>query len=182
TPPGALPLDPAGGAEPPQTPAMMSSWKKLEHRVEGSPYLSAILFRMEHPTDPEDMVRAAQDAAAWFENHPDGPPVKHLFRELLLAGLTRLKVDTPSAVPENFQEVVIMLATRVEKWALEYELKGEQKGKREDRMEMLLDLLGERFGSVPDWVRSKLSQADMDTLKSWSKRIFRAEKIEEIFQ
>ncbi|MBF0613193.1 MAG: Rpn family recombination-promoting nuclease/putative transposase, partial [Magnetococcales bacterium] len=72
--------------------------------LENSPYLSAILFRMEHPADPEDMVRAAQDAAVWFEKHPEGPPVRHLFREVLLAGLTRLKVDTPNAIPENFQE------------------------------------------------------------------------------
>ncbi|MBF0610438.1 MAG: Rpn family recombination-promoting nuclease/putative transposase [Magnetococcales bacterium] len=150
--------------------------------LEASPYLSAILFRMEHPTDPEGMVRAAQDAAAWFAKHPDGPPVKHLFRELLLAGLTRLKVETPHVVPENFQEVVIMLAARVEKWAMEYERKGKLKGKLEGRAEMLFEQLQDRFGAVPDWVRTKLSEADLDTLKGWSKKIFGAEKIEQIFQ
>ncbi|MBF0613422.1 MAG: Rpn family recombination-promoting nuclease/putative transposase [Magnetococcales bacterium] len=59
---------------------------------------------------------------------------------------------------------------------------GRQEGEQKGKAEMLLDQLGERFGSVPDWARSKLSQADLDTLKTWSKRIFRAEKIEDIFQ
>ncbi|MBF0611310.1 MAG: Rpn family recombination-promoting nuclease/putative transposase [Magnetococcales bacterium] len=158
--------------------------------LEGSPYLSAILFRMEHPANPEEMVRAAQDASIWFEKHPDGPPVKHLFKELLLAGLTRLKVDTPHRVPETFQEVVVMLAARVEQWAMEYEqrgelkgeLKGALKGELKGNAEMLLNLLQDRFGSVPDWARSKLFEADLDTLKKWSKRLFGAEKIEQIFQ
>ncbi|NGZ26232.1 MAG: Rpn family recombination-promoting nuclease/putative transposase [Magnetococcales bacterium] len=154
--------------------------------LEESPSLSAILFRMEHPANPEEMVRAAQDAAEWFKKHPDGPAVKHLFQELLLAGLARLHVDTPPNVPENFQEVVVMLAARVEKWAMEYKQKGrqegQQEGERKGKAEMLLDLLQDRFGSVPDWLRSKLVEADMDSLKGWSKKIFGAEKIEQIFQ
>ncbi|MBF0612477.1 MAG: Rpn family recombination-promoting nuclease/putative transposase [Magnetococcales bacterium] len=59
---------------------------------------------------------------------------------------------------------------------------GEQRGEQRGKAEMLLDQLQERFDLVPDWVRSKLAQADLDTLKSWSKKIFHAEKIEDIFQ
>jgi predicted transposase/invertase (TIGR01784 family) len=62
------------------------------------------------------------------------------------------------------------------------EQRARREGKLEGKAEMLLDLLQDRFGSVPDWVRSKLSEADLDTLKGWSKRIFGAEKIEQIFQ
>ncbi|MBF0610907.1 MAG: Rpn family recombination-promoting nuclease/putative transposase [Magnetococcales bacterium] len=62
------------------------------------------------------------------------------------------------------------------------EQKGRQEGEQKGNAEMLLNLLGERFGSVPDWVRSKCAQADLDTLKTWSRKIFRAEKIHDIFQ
>ncbi|MBF0611683.1 MAG: hypothetical protein HQL55_11235 [Magnetococcales bacterium] len=47
---------------------------------------------------------------------------------------------------------------------------------------MLLELIEERFGSVPDWVPPKLAEADLETLKAWSKKIFRATTMEEIFQ
>ncbi|MBF0605612.1 MAG: hypothetical protein HQL07_18210 [Nitrospirae bacterium] len=55
-------------------------------------------------------------------------------------------------------------------------------GKLEERMEMLLDLLQDRFGAIPDWARIKLAEADLNTLKGWSKKIFSADKIEHIFQ
>ncbi|MBF0179160.1 MAG: Rpn family recombination-promoting nuclease/putative transposase [Magnetococcales bacterium] len=161
----------------------------LEEVLEGSPYLTAILFRMEHPGNLEVMVRAARDVTAWFAKHPDGPPVKQLFHELLLAGLTRLQADPLPAIPDDLQEVVIMLTAHIEQWAkdyekkaLDYEQKGRLDGERKGGMEILLDLLQDRFGSVPDWVRSKLVEADLNTLKSWSRRIFEAEKIEHIFQ
>ncbi|MBF0342211.1 MAG: Rpn family recombination-promoting nuclease/putative transposase, partial [Magnetococcales bacterium] len=60
-----------------------------------TPSLVAILFRMEHPADPGALMNAARDVASWFQMHPDGPPVKALFRELLLAGLGRFQVPEP---------------------------------------------------------------------------------------
>ncbi|MBF0611861.1 MAG: Rpn family recombination-promoting nuclease/putative transposase [Magnetococcales bacterium] len=142
--------------------------------LEGLPFLSAILCRMEHPASPEELVRAGKDAAEWFEKHPDGPPVKELFRDLLIAGLKKMAIDPLPNIPDKLQEVVMLSAARVEKWAMDYEHKG--------KADMLLDLIQDRFGSVPDWVRPKLFEADLDTLKRWSKRIFGAEKIEQIFQ
>ncbi|MBF0612443.1 MAG: hypothetical protein HQL55_15070 [Magnetococcales bacterium] len=150
--------------------------------MENLPYLSAILCRMEHPANPEELLRAGQDVAAWFEKHPDGPPVKELFRDLLIAGLTKMKVDPLPHIPEKLQEVVMLSSARIEKWETNLRQEGKLEGKLEGIAEMLLDQLQERFGSVPDWVRSKLAEANLDTLKEWSKRLFRAEKIEQIFQ
>ncbi|MBF0181218.1 MAG: hypothetical protein HQM03_14440 [Magnetococcales bacterium] len=56
---------------------------------------------------------------AWFARHPAGPTVKQLFQELLLAGLTRLKVEPLPAMPENLQEVVTMLTARIDAQSLE---------------------------------------------------------------
>ncbi|MBF0613244.1 MAG: hypothetical protein HQL55_19170 [Magnetococcales bacterium] len=62
------------------------------------------------------------------------------------------------------------------------EARGEARGEKKGKTEMLLDLLQDRFGIVPDWVSSKLAEADLETLKRWSKRILGAERIEQIFQ
>ncbi|MBF0627451.1 MAG: Rpn family recombination-promoting nuclease/putative transposase [Magnetococcales bacterium] len=59
---------------------------------------------------------------------------------------------------------------------------GEQRGKLEGRVEALLDLLQDHFGTVPEWVPSRLASADLATLKAWGKRILGAEKIEHVFQ
>ncbi|MBF0612738.1 MAG: hypothetical protein G8345_12760 [Magnetococcales bacterium] len=61
-------------------------------------------------------------------------------------------------------------------------MEGIQIGEQKGMVGMLLDLLEEHFGSVPDWVHPKLADADLETLKRWSKKIFGAEKIEQIFQ
>ncbi|MBF0612993.1 MAG: Rpn family recombination-promoting nuclease/putative transposase [Magnetococcales bacterium] len=57
-----------------------------------------------------------------------------------------------------------------------------QKGEQNGWMEAILELLGERFGVVPEWARLRVAEADLETLKRWSKKIFGAETIEHVFQ
>ncbi|MBF0613245.1 MAG: hypothetical protein G8345_10290 [Magnetococcales bacterium] len=59
---------------------------------------------------------------------------------------------------------------------------GEARGEKKGKTEMLLEILQDRFGCVPDWVDSKLAEADQETLRRWGKRLVRAERIEEVFQ
>ncbi|MBF0614317.1 MAG: DUF4351 domain-containing protein [Magnetococcales bacterium] len=149
--------------------------------LEEMPFLTAILFRMEHPVSPEEIVRAGEDVAAWFKNHPDGPPVKQLFVELIMAGLERMKVTPLSTIPDDLQEVVIMLAARVEQWAQEYEWKGQQKGEQIGEAKILTRLLQRRFGPLPDWAQEQISKADSGLLETWSIQIFDAQSLEEVF-
>ncbi|MBF0612593.1 MAG: hypothetical protein HQL55_15830, partial [Magnetococcales bacterium] len=87
------------------------------------------------------------------------------------------------AKPEEETKMMSLFAKEIlakgnpEVWAMVRQ-ESEQKG----MVEILLGQLQERFGSLPDWARSKLADADLDTLKRWSKKIFGAEKIEQIFQ
>ncbi|MBF0179292.1 MAG: DUF4351 domain-containing protein [Magnetococcales bacterium] len=104
--------------------------------------------------------------------------MKQLFRELLLAGLDRLDVDPLPAIPDDLQEVVIMLAARVEKWAQDYKQQGLQEGKAE----ILLQLLQERFGLVPEAVRKKVTSANPDDINAWARKIFRADSLQALFQ
>ncbi|MBF0612239.1 MAG: cytosolic protein [Magnetococcales bacterium] len=59
---------------------------------------------------------------------------------------------------------------------------GIEKGRLEGMAEMLMELLQERFGSVPDYFTEKLAHADLATLKTWSRKIVGAERIEQVFQ
>ncbi len=66
--------------------------------------------------------------------------------------------------------------------------KGRQEGRKEGRKEgrqegevmMLLRLLEQRFGAVPDSIRSRLKQADMDTLLVWSERVLTCTTLDEV--
>ncbi|MBF0108361.1 MAG: Rpn family recombination-promoting nuclease/putative transposase [Magnetococcales bacterium] len=58
---------------------------------------------------------------------------------------------------------------------------GEERGKLLERKEIFLDLLQERFAPVPDFVYSRLTGADLETLKRWCRKIPDADKIEDIF-
>ena len=62
--------------------------------------------------------------------------------------------------------------------------KGRQEGRKEGRQEgevmMLLRLLEQRFGAVPDSIRSRLKQADMDTLLVWSERVLTCTTLDEV--
>ncbi|MBF0627334.1 MAG: hypothetical protein HQL91_03845 [Magnetococcales bacterium] len=148
------------------------------------------------------MVGAVQDLQGWFARHPAGPPVKQLFLDLLWAGLTRLKVDPLPEIPDELKEDMVMLAARMEQWAIEYERKGRLEGRLEGKLEgrlegrlegklegrlegvieVLLDLIEARFGVVPDWVQARLAGADLNTLKLWSKRLVVANRLEQVFQ
>jgi len=64
---------------------------------------------------------------------------------------------------------------------MEGKAEGKLEGKLEGEALMLLSLLEQRFGSVPDDLRSRILLADSDTLLLWSGRIFSADSIEGVF-
>ncbi|MEO5334705.1 MAG: Rpn family recombination-promoting nuclease/putative transposase, partial [Magnetococcus sp. YQC-5] len=63
----------------------------LDAELKGIHSLLAIFFRLECPASPESILDASRDLVNWFAIHPDGPPVKELFRALLIASLEKLK-------------------------------------------------------------------------------------------
>ncbi|MBF0631336.1 MAG: DUF4351 domain-containing protein [Magnetococcales bacterium] len=133
--------------------------------------------------NPESMLKASRDVVAWFAHHPEGPPVKRLFGELLSGGLDRLKGPAPvPAMPEDFEEVVNMLARYVEQWERDIERKGRQEGRQEGEANLLMRLLQRRFGHVPEWASEKIAKADMTSLEEWSLRIFEARSLGDVFE
>ncbi|MBF0098513.1 MAG: Rpn family recombination-promoting nuclease/putative transposase [Magnetococcales bacterium] len=160
-----------------------------EEDLKGLQSLTAIFFRIGHPGSPASILEASRDLVEWFAKHPEGPPVKRLFRELLAVGLERFKVphSVPS-IPEELEEVVNMLATHVEKWSRDIEQKGwqagiqagEQAGEKKGKVEMLTRQLQRLFGDLPTWASDKIAKADLSTLEEWSLRILDAPTLESI--
>ena len=64
---------------------------------------------------------------------------------------------------------------------LEGELKGRQAGAQKGKAEMLLQLLQERFGVVPEQVQKKVDSANLDELTAWIGQIFKADSLQAIF-
>ncbi len=59
---------------------------------------------------------------------------------------------------------------------------GRQEGREEEAVRVLRRLLTRRFGLLPEWVESKLSQASTDTLELWAERVLDAETVDAIFR
>ncbi|MBF0604139.1 MAG: Rpn family recombination-promoting nuclease/putative transposase [Nitrospirae bacterium] len=158
-----------------------------EDDLQGRHSLTAMFMRMQHPISPESMLKASRDVVAWLAHHPEGPPVKRLFRELLSSGLARLKGPTPiPAMPEDFEEVVNMLARYVEKWEKDIERKYVEKWGKDiehrGEAKILTRLLQCRFGIIPEWASEKIAKADSDSLGAWSLRIFDAQSLGDVFE
>jgi predicted transposase YdaD len=94
-------------------------------------------------------------------------------------------------------EADTMLAERIESWfeaatqkgvllgkqegILEGRQKGRQEGRQEGESMLLHRLLTRRFGSLPDVIETRLAQADLEQLESWSDRVLDATSLDEVF-
>ncbi|MBF0438170.1 MAG: Rpn family recombination-promoting nuclease/putative transposase [Magnetococcales bacterium] len=157
-----------------------------EQELKGRHALTAIFMRLGHAGSPESILDASRDLIAWFAGHPDGPPVKRLFRELLVGGLERLKgTDTLLSIPEELEEVMNMLAWNVEKWSQDIEQRGRrdghQAGSRDGEARMLTRQLQRRFGTVPEWATGKIAKADLSVLEEWGLRVLDVGSLDEVF-
>ena len=87
---------------------------------------------------------------------------------------------------DDLQEIKVMLADRLEQWALAYiaegELKGEQEGRQEGEMLALQRLLSKRFGTLPADITYLISNASVESIERWLDRIIDAQQLSDIFK
>src|SRR5580658_1354445 len=77
-----------------------------------------------------------------------------------------------SAAGPEAQEVIVT-------WLEEIEVRGRTAGRKEMGAELLLTLLGERFGAVSAEVRAKVAAADNVTLSRWAVQVLTAGSIDD---
>ncbi|MBF0134614.1 MAG: hypothetical protein HQL65_00080 [Magnetococcales bacterium] len=157
--------------------------KYPDQDLKGRWSLTAIFFRIQHPVIPALVLDASRDLVVWFDKHPDGPPVKRLFRELLIVALERVKKQDPRPhVPVELEEIVIMLTRYIDKWEKDIEQRGILIGEKKGEQRTLLLLIQRRFGSTPEWVHARLGGATLEMLDMWTENILDATSLEAVFQ
>ena len=86
-------------------------------------------------------------------------------------------------MPQDPQEEEVMQTLQeidaiYERW--ERQVKDE--GRRDDRRTVLLHLLGQRFGELPEHVRQRIREADMEHLQRWTDRVIPAQVLADVFE
>ena len=96
----------------------------------------------------------------WLADRPD---LRRMFSLWIRATLMR-KQNYGILLPQvdDLQEIKVMLADRLEQWALAYIAEGELKGKQEGEMLALQRLLSKRFGAIPPEITCLISGADFN--------------------
>lgn len=59
--------------------------------------------------------------------------------------------------------------------------KGEEKGRHDGKVEMLLEQLQERFGLIPESVQKHVESAKLDDINVWARKIFKADSLHAVF-
>jgi len=91
---------------------------------------------------------------------------------------------------DDLQEIKVMLADRLEQWALAYiaegelkgELKGKQEGKQEGEMLALQRLLSKRFGDILVDITCLISNAPVEVIERWFDLAIDAQQLSDIFK
>ncbi|MEO5332305.1 MAG: DUF4351 domain-containing protein [Magnetococcus sp. YQC-5] len=98
---------------------------------------------------------------------------------ILLPRLSKNNIPIPESMPEmeDLEEVHTMLAETAEGWTREWTRDGERKGEAN----MLTRQLQRRFGTLPDWASTKITEADVSSLEEWGVRVLDARSLHEVF-
>jgi hypothetical protein len=78
-----------------------------------------------------------------------------------------------AAIGDEGKEEIVTVADHLRE-------QGRQQGQQRERREMLLDLLRQRFGMLPDTAVARVNAADMGELRVWSGRVLTATTLDDV--
>jgi hypothetical protein len=151
--------------------------------------LAALLFRLEHCYELDQLVPLIDAVIGWFDRYPGFAVLKSAFAMLA----ERLIVaDGDASVPrlDNLLEARTMLAARAEEWKRQLRFAGLQEGleigreegHRQGEAAILLRQLDRRFGTLPDWVRERVAAGEPPMLEEWGLRLLDAPSPDDVFR
>jgi len=145
--------------------------------------LVAAVFRIEHPGSPQTMLDLLKSLDGWLT---DAPHLRRMFGPWIRATLMRnpkYRILLPQV--HDLQELNVMLADKLEEWALEFKAEGVQegleKGIEKGEMLSLQKLLSKRFGPIPSEITAKISNATLEDIERWFDRAIDASKLSDVF-
>ena len=146
--------------------------------------LVAAVFRFEQADSLATIEGLISLLIDWLDDRPD---LRRMFSLWIRATLMR-KQKYGILLPQvdDLQEIKVMLADRLEQWALAYiaegELKGRQEGKQEGEMLALQRLLSKRFGNIPTEITCLISSAPVESIERWFDLAIDAQQLSDIFK
>ena len=150
--------------------------------------LVAAVFRFEQADSIATIEGLISLLIDWLDDRPD---LRRMFSLWIRATLMR-KQNYGILLPQvdDLQEIKVMLADRLEQWALAYiaegELKGRQEGKQEGKQEgemlALQRLLSKRFGNIPIEITCLISSAPVEAIERWFDLAIDAQQLSDIFK
>ncbi len=165
-----------------------------EHELAGLQNVAADLFRVEHSRDAGQLERAL-NGLLWRLTRVEYAELRPAFEQWFRAViLPRLPGSERLAAARDLMEMRTMLVENLYEWVAQKSLEARQQGRQEGRQEgeeigrqegkaqMLLSLLQARFGELPAWAQSCISQASVQQLERWGVRLLSIERLEELFE
>ena len=145
--------------------------------------LVAAVFRIEHPASPETIGTLLSLLEEWLIDRPD---LRRMFALWIRATLMR-KTEYRIVLPQldDLQELKVMLAERLEEWALGYKAEGKAEGKVEGvqlgEALALQKLLSKRFGAMPSEILTKIASASREQIEVWFDQAIDAKSVIDVF-
>ena len=138
--------------------------------------IAALLFRLEHCHQVDDLVGLVDEVVGWFRQHPGYDTLKQLFTEIVAQAAHNVESGGDVPIPEDLLEVRNMLATRAQEWKRQLIAEGRAEGEAN----MFLRLLGKRFPLTSE-VEDRVRCADIAQLDLWGERFAEAKSLNDVF-
>ena len=142
--------------------------------------IAALLFRLEHCHQVDDLVGLVDEVVGWFRQHPGYDTLKRLFTEIVAQAAHNVESGGGVPIPEDLLEVRNMLATRAQEWKRQLIAEGRAEGRAEGEANMFLRLLGKRFPLTSE-VEDRVRCADIAQLDLWGERFAEAKSLNDVF-
>ncbi|MBI5165973.1 MAG: Rpn family recombination-promoting nuclease/putative transposase [Magnetospirillum sp.] len=141
--------------------------------------LAALLFRLEHPHEPEELAHLIDEVVGWFRRYSGYDDLKRLFTELVRQAIEGYEPSV--VVPGDMMEMRSMLANLGETWKKRWKAEGVAEGRTEGEAFALIRLVEKRFGPLPANLRERILAADAASVEAWLDRLMEAPSLEVLF-
>lgn len=137
--------------------------------------LVAAVFRIEHPTSPAAIQDLLSALIEWLVDRPDLRRMLALWTRATLMSKQEYAIVLPKV--HDLLELKVMLADKLEEWALEFKAEGRTEGE----VLALQKILAKRFGPIPAEITAKISTATLIEIETWIDRAIDAAQLQDIF-
>jgi hypothetical protein len=161
-----------------------SAWPVLKRLGHHNPFALVIMAPLEAVTSREGRRRLAskvQLVRLMYSYGYERDHVAAVFR--LIDWMIRLPDGLEAQFSAELQrieaETEMTYVTSIERVG---EARGKEIGQKSGQTEMLRRLLTHKFGPLPDWVDTKLAEADKDQILTWADRVLDEASLQAVFQ